>query len=81
MNTFKRFGLKLIIHENRIEVREGWLLFIKRQTIPLKNVASVEVSRFTKQLVVQTNDGKKHAWAIGGFGKAQRARDAIVAAM
>jgi len=77
MQTFKRAFLSLTIHENRIEVVEGMFPFKKRKTIPFRNVANVEVSKFTKELIVQTNDGKTHKFSIGGFGKAQAAREAI----
>jgi hypothetical protein len=75
--TFKRLFLKLVVYDNRIEVVEGMFPFKKKQTIPLKNIANVEVSKFTKQLIIDTNDGKKHKFAIGGFGKAQTARQLI----
>lgn len=77
IRTFKRPFLKLTLHDNRIEIVEGMFPFRKRRTIPLKNVASVEVSKLTKMLVIATNDGKTQRFAIGGFGKAQAAREAI----
>lgn len=77
--TFSRAFLKLEVHDNRIEVTEGMFPATKRQTIPFRNIASVEVSKFTKELVIKTNDGKTHKYAIGGFGKAQAAREAIAA--
>jgi len=78
MKTFKRLFLSLTIHDNRIEVVEGMIPFRKRQTIPFRNIANIEVGKFTKLLIISTNDGKKHKFSIGGFGKAQAAREAIV---
>lgn len=75
--TFKRAMLSLTIHKNRIEIVDGMVPFRKRKTIPFRNVANVEVSKFTKELIIFTNDGKKHKYAIGGFGKAQTARNVI----
>lgn len=77
--TFKRLFLKLTILDNRIEVVEGMIPFRKKQTIPFRNVATVEVSKLTRQLIIATNDGKKHNFAIGGFGKAQAACEVIAA--
>lgn len=76
--TYKRLFLKLTVHDNRLEVVEGMIPFRKKQTIPFKNIANVEVSKFTKQLVITTNDGKERKFSIGGFGKAQAAQAAIV---
>ena len=75
--TFGRLGLELTVHDNRVEVMEGMVPFRKKETIPFRNIATVEVSKFTKELVIKTNDGKTHKFAIGGFGKAQAAREAI----
>jgi hypothetical protein len=77
--VFKRLFLKLTVLDNRIEIVEGMIPFRKMQTIPFRNIATVEVSKLTRQLVIETNDGKKHTFAIGGFGKAQAAREAIAA--
>jgi len=78
VQVFKRLFLKLKLLENRIEIVEGMIPFRKRQTIPLRSIASVEVTKFSKQLAITTHDGKTHKFSLGGFGKAQRARDAIV---
>lgn len=75
--TFKRLFLSLTVHDNRVEIVEGMFPFRKKWSIPFRSIASVEVSRFTRRLIVKTNDGKEHQFAIGGFGKAQAVRDAI----
>ena len=75
----KRTFLKFIVHDNRVEIRSGMFPLAKKKIIPFKNVAGVEVSAFTKQLIISTNDGKKHKYSLGGFGKAQACRDAIAA--
>lgn len=74
---FSRAFLSLTVHDNRLEIVEGMFPFKKRRTIPFRNIASVEVSKYTKELVIETNDGKTHKFAVGGFGKAQAAREAI----
>jgi hypothetical protein len=79
VQVFKRLFLKLTVLDNRIEVVEGMIPLRKKQTIPFRNIAAIEVSKLTKQLVITTNDGKKHTFAIGGFGKAQAAREVIAA--
>jgi len=76
--TFSRFGLRITVHDNRVEVRDGIFPTMRKSVIPLGNIAGVEVTRLTKRLVITTNDGKAHSYAIGGFGKAQKCRDAIV---
>lgn len=78
MKTFSRAFLSITVHDNRVEILDGMLPFCKKTVIPFRNIASVEVSKFTKQLEIHTNDGKKHKYAIGGLGKAQACRDAIV---
>lgn len=78
MQKFSRPFLKILVHDNRLEIRDGMWPFVKRSVIPFKNIATVEVTPMTKQLVIQTNDGKERKYAIGGFGKAQACRDAIV---
>ena len=77
--TFKRRFLKMEVYDNRLEITEGMIPFRKRQTIPFRNIADVEVSKFTKRLVVRLNDGKERTFAFGGTGrKAQAAHQAIV---
>lgn len=81
MQKFARLFLNITIHDNRVEIKAGMLPFIKKSVIPFRSITSVEVAKFTKQLVIHTADGKKHTYAIGGFGKAQACRDAIAAAL
>lgn len=76
--VFSRFGLKIIVHDNRIEIHDGMFPTLKKSVIPMSNIATVEITRLSKELVIKTNDGKSHKYAIGGFGKAQKCRDAIV---
>jgi len=81
MPTFKRLGLKIVVEGNRVEIRHGAFPYVKRSAIPFSSIASVEVTRMTKQLLIRTNDGKDHKYSIGGFGKAQKCRDAIAERM
>jgi hypothetical protein len=75
--SFSRFGLKILVHENRIEIRDGLFPLAKKSMIPFSNIVEVGVSSLTKRLEITTNDGKKRKYALGGFGKAQACRDAI----
>ena len=77
--TFARFGLSIRVYANRLEIRDGILFTQKRTVIPFKNIASVGVGTLTKRLEITTNDGAVYKYALGGFGKVQRCRDAIAA--
>ena len=77
MRKFSRLGLTIRVYDNRVEIGDGMWPFRKKTIIPFQSIASVEVSKFTKQLVIMTNDSKTRKYAIGGFGKAQKCRDAI----
>ena len=77
MRKFSRPFLAITVLDNRIEVLAGMWPFRKKTAIPYRNIASVEVSKFTRQLVITTNDDKTHKYAIGGLGKAHACRDAI----
>lgn len=76
---FSRMGLKIVVHDNRVEIRSGMFPTAKKTNIPFRNISAVEVSSLTKRLEISTNDGKVHKYALGGFGKAQSCRDAIAA--
>lgn len=78
MKRFARLFLTILVHDNRVEIRDGAWPFRKKSVIPYRNLASVEVSKFTKQLVITTNDGKVRKYAFFRPGKAERCRDAIV---
>ncbi len=74
---FSRAFLKIVVYDNRVEIRSGMFPFAKKTIIPFRSISTVEVSSYTKQLVIKTNDGKEKKYSIGGFGKAQKCRDAI----
>lgn len=74
---FARLFLTFLVHDNRVEIRDGLWPFRRTQIIPFRNIANVGVSKFTNRLEIVTNDGKRQKYALGGFGKAQRCRDAI----
>jgi hypothetical protein len=76
---FSRLGFSILVHDNRIEIRDGLLFMQKRTVIPFKNISTVGVGTITKRLEITTNDGKTYKYSLGGFGKVQRCRDAIVA--
>lgn len=70
--------LSIEVKENRIEIREGMFPFAKKKSIPLRNIAGVDIERATNRLVIHTNDGKTHKYAIGG---SEQLRDAILEAV
>lgn len=77
--SFSRVGLKITVHDNRVEVVDGMFPTAKTITIPIRTITGVEITRLTKELVIRTADGQEHKYAIGGFGKSRRCRDAILA--
>lgn len=77
----RRPGLKLDVFDNRIEITEGLWPFRSKKVIPYRNMANVELAKYTRRLVIETNDGDKYTLSIGGLGKAQRAHKAIVERM
>jgi hypothetical protein len=81
MQKFSSLSMRILVYDNRVDIRKGWFPFVRKQTIPFSSISSVEVTKMTRALVIHTNDGKKHVCHIGGFGKAQRCRNAIVEAM
>ena len=72
MATYKRLGLKIKVHNNRIEIIEGFAPFRTKKNFPFRSIAAVSISGRTKRLLIITNDGREHKYAIGGL-KAGRA--------
>lgn len=80
--TFRRPMLKVVVYDNRVEVTKGMIPFRKKRVIPFRNIANVEVTQFTKHLIIHTNDGKKHKYQFGAAGlTANRVREAIEEAL
>jgi hypothetical protein len=52
------------LYQNRIEYKE-WGGLGRRQMIPYRSIASVERHQLTSRVTVQTNDGKRHTFALG----------------
>lgn len=75
---FSRLFFSITIYNKYLEVKEGFLLFAKRTSIPLSNIASVDLSRFTKQIVILTNDGKEYKYSFGSKKKNQACMEAIL---
>lgn len=75
---FGRFGLRILVHHNRLEIKDGVWPFAKQKTVPFSNIASVGISRFTKRLEITTNDGKSMSYQLGNQRKAQRCEAAIM---
>lgn len=69
---FSRLFLKIYVMPNHVEIVSGLWPFAKHSIIPYKNMSSVEISKFTKQIVITTNDGKTHKYSFGSERKNQR---------
>lgn len=78
---FKPPGTGVRVYRNRIESWKPGLLpwAPKRETVPLRNVASVDRGPLSGKVVVTTNDGRKHEY-VAGF-RAGDLRDAILRAL
>jgi len=76
---YKRTGFHLILYPNRLEAVAGFGLTTKT-VIPLRNVANVEKPvSLQGDIIVKTNDGKKHRFAC--MGDAKRMYEAILNAL
>lgn len=76
---FARFGLRILVYPNRVEIRQTifWPFISKTTVLPAKNISTVSVGTYSKRLELTTTDGKTYKYAIGSFGKADRCREAI----
>jgi hypothetical protein len=86
IHKVRRPMFSISVHDTHVEVmdRRGCFgLFVpKNTTIPIRNIASVDVSRMTEVLSIHTIDGKEHKFRMGGLGGAAKGvRDAIFQAM
>ncbi len=78
--THKRFGFRLDVYDNRLEVRQmGFLFVTRRSVIPFRSIASIDKHANTSRITVHTNDGKKHTFVTGW--QTPKIYDAIMAAM
>ena len=66
-------GNQLIIHDNYVEIITGCTPFRRKMKIPYRNIASVEKHQVLNQLIIHTNDGKQHKYAVGNAAKIQDA--------
>lgn len=74
----KRPGFVLAVYPTHVYIKEGMSVLAKEATIPLSNIATIQVKKLTQKLIITTNDGQRHGLPIGGLTKgAQKARDAI----
>lgn len=79
MSKFANLILRIDVHSNRIEIRDGLWPLQKRRIIPYKNIAQVGIGQWTKRLEITTNDGKTLRYAFFSTRKTRRCHDAIVA--
>lgn len=75
---FSRVFLTITINDNHIKIRDGMWPFSKNSIIPMKNIATVEISKFTKQIVLTTNDGKVRKYSFGSESKNRACMEAII---
>lgn len=69
---FARFGLRILVYGNRVEITEG-----KKLIIPYSKIASVSIGSISRRLEIATVDGKMHKYAFFFSWKTRRCRDAI----
>lgn len=73
--------LRIDVHDNRVEIRDGLWPLQKHRVIPYRNIATIGIGQWTKRLEIKTNDGKTLRYAFFWEGKTRRCHDAIVARM
>jgi hypothetical protein len=78
MPKFANPFLRIDVHNNRLEVRDGLWPIQKHRVIPYKNIASVGIGQWTKRLEITTNDGKTLRYAFFSEGKTRRCHNAII---
>jgi len=78
---FANMILRIDVHDNRLEIRDGIWPLQKRRVIPYRNIALIGVGQWTKRLEIKTNDGKTFRYAFFSSGKTRRCHDAIVERM
>lgn len=76
---FANMILRIDVHANRVEIRDGMWPLQKRRIIPYRNIATVGIGQWTKRLEIKTNDGKTLRYAFFNSGKTRRCHDEIVA--
>lgn len=81
--VFRRMFVRVEVHDNRVETVTGMWPFTKKKTIPFRSLSSVDVSRLTNKLILQTNDGDNYAYRLGWLTsrKANAAKEAIARRM
>lgn len=57
----KRLGFHLVLYTNRLEINAAG----KKETIPLRNIASIEKAPLTNAITIKTNDGKRRQFHCG----------------
>lgn len=75
---FANMFLRIDVHDNRVEIRDGLWPLQKRRVIPYRNIATVGIGQWTKRLEIKTNDGKTLRYAFLSAGKTRRCHDAII---
>jgi hypothetical protein len=77
---YARAGFSFEVYPNRVEVLDKSGLTgrfaPKRETIPARTIAGVDVKGITRKLTITTNDGRAHEFNLGG--QHEDARQAIL---
>lgn len=62
----RRYRFSLVVYPNRIEVEETNTIGLKKkETVLLRNVASVDVPNLKTHVIVKTTDGRTYKWLCG----------------
>lgn len=66
-------GNSLTVYNNRVEIVSGYWPFKRKKAILFSNISNVETPNFLNQIIIETNDGKKHKYSVGNAKKIQEA--------
>ena len=79
----QKFGwalLSITVYDDRIEVEGSRLLCPKKEIIPYNHITYMGSTKYTRRLQIDTIDGKKHKYIVGGFSQLKACQKAIAKA-
>ena len=75
--THASLGTTVTVYQNRVEVHYPGCLFGKRETIFLKNIASIEQPPLLNAIDIKTTDGKLHRVSLMPPAKTKELKDTL----
>lgn len=73
--------MQVEVTDKAVKITDGLWPMKKHQVIPVRNIASIAIAKFTKKVVIITNDKHAHAMAFGSEKKANEVLEAILEIM